>query len=1339
MANYIGKIAAVGTINMAQFSRGLDSSAKDVERFAKRISSTLSSANSAAARSFDQIFTPIQRLERAIQARSRDRLNIDTGGAEARIRALVGAAEDIARPLGSSAKAFSGLSATIQNEFVGSLVRAQNAATTAQNNITRGAIKNAQDYERYKRVVDETVISIRRLSEAGSAVSGLATGRELRFQQADLASELQRASASQSAASALPADARRSGAVAQLVELQRREAEEAARLLSVLENIRNTRRGDAAAAQAALDAQVQRLGQVNSQLERQAALSSQVAQRQREVAQAQEQAATRFSATELNRRSGELARRNASAFDAATAGVLSQPQDRGVVFGRRVNTIETELSRLDQLGQRFLALPENVRQSLEGQRAAVENLANAARQNPAGGLTLLAEAIDRLDDVVRTTERGIREFRPIPGNADGEFGPPNPSTLVSTRDPTGRTIQQRIRDITAEREQRAAAEEAIADRRRRVAAASTFLPPVITPPDPTAERTAQLQGISDRLGPDIASSAAEFARLEAATVQVKSQIDQLPAGVRTRFIPAIRDAENALLRLAATDASPEELERATQRVVQLRREVTRTAQAATQLRSIGDALEQIGTAEAVGQLSAAARVLAQIGARAGGPAAQAYERLRQAQQRFIEQGLTGTPAATREIERLQRAVARTAAETGRISFTRAFREIQRGGDIARGSFGNTGIAIQQAVFAFDDFISVTGGIDQRIRAAGNNISQLGFILGGTAGLITGVVLSAVSQLAAGFIRWYTEAEVAEAATKRLNTALDQQRSKTEQLADSYRRLADSIQEAGLSEQEREFRRQRQPIEEIRQEQADRRREIAIAGTPQTGPAQARIDAIDKQLEQEESLVRRRRLLGERREEQAKIDAEIARVEQQAADIADTAIRFQGTLPAAARSLQESSIATSRRLRGAERRGDAAEVERLTRELTAIDIAFQDIRDRQRVAGLERQQEIANTLARVQETLSTVPGFRQTDPIASRVQDTLRTQSERLIAGEIDVDQFTFLTRNARLVSEALDAASSQISAFSDALDRAVTDIAQSVESELSQRSDSLRREANAAEARFGAGDQRTAALRSQQESIESARRAATRNRQELNQELSRQRLAFQESSILNTGNAEASAIGTQIAELQRLVATPATDQAGVTAREEARLEIERLRARLGEIFDALPATQELRRRADEGDIAAQRRIQEIDSQARGRELTLTPAQRAAEELNQQIQDIRNFFSLAVENSTGVPEDVERIRQQLNESIGRATEERARQVAPLAFGFSDEVANALLQGPSRAALQASDASTIQGQQELNRLLRGEDPARDVNLVELQKQTQALNELVQIGRAGPQVAQ
>jgi hypothetical protein len=56
-------------------------------------------------------------------------------------------------------------------------------------------------------------------------------------------------------------------------------------------------------------------------------------------------------------------------------------------------------------------------------------------------------------------------------------------------------------------------------------------------------------------------------------------------------------------------------------------------------------------------------------------------------------------------------------------------------------------------------------------------------------------------------------------------------------------------------------------------------------------------------------------------------------------------------------------------------------------------------------------------------------------------------------------------------------------------------------------------------------------------------------------------------------------------------------------------------------------------------------------------------------------------------------------------------------------------NAALQGPSRAALNVADAQTMEGNRELNRLLRGDDPNKDVNLVELQKQSELLQKVIE----------
>jgi hypothetical protein len=85
-------------------------------------------------------------------------------------------------------------------------------------------------------------------------------------------------------------------------------------------------------------------------------------------------------------------------------------------------------------------------------------------------------------------------------------------------------------------------------------------------------------------------------------------------------------------------------------------------------------------------------------------------------------------------------------------------------------------------------------------------------------------------------------------------------------------------------------------------------------------------------------------------------------------------------------------------------------------------------------------------------------------------------------------------------------------------------------------------------------------------------------------------------------------------------------------------------------------------------------------------------------------------------------------------LRQAIQNQMEQVAPMLQQFQEERQNALLQGPSRAALNVSDVSTSQGQSELNRLLRGDDSAKDVNLAELRKQTDKLDEVVRAIKEG-----
>jgi len=124
---------------------------------------------------------------------------------------------------------------------------------------------------------------------------------------------------------------------------------------------------------------------------------------------------------------------------------------------------------------------------------------------------------------------------------------------------------------------------------------------------------------------------------------------------------------------------------------------------------------------------------------------------------------------------------------------------------------------------------------------------------------------------------------------------------------------------------------------------------------------------------------------------------------------------------------------------------------------------------------------------------------------------------------------------------------------------------------------------------------------------------------------------------------------------------------------------------------------------------------------------MTPSQRAARDLQQQLNDIKAFWGMQAEQGSGLVDVDAR-----NKAMARAVADSVRQAGPTLMGFSDEIANARLQGPSRAALAFTDVATMEGSRELNRLLRGDDPSRDVNLVELQRQTELLGGILDAAR-------
>jgi hypothetical protein len=192
------------------------------------------------------------------------------------------------------------------------------------------------------------------------------------------------------------------------------------------------------------------------------------------------------------------------------------------------------------------------------------------------------------------------------------------------------------------------------------------------------------------------------------------------------------------------------------------------------------------------QLRVLMRTLGRVSTEARGPATESFMRLQAAIDTAFQNGTLDAEATRNAIRGLTTdAVRATSAVTG-VSRRRLGREVSRAGDVGRGGFDNFSLALNQAAFAIDDFMSSTGGLEFKLRAVSNNVTQLAFIMGGTTGLFIGLGAVIGGQLAVSLIKWANNGKTAEDQTKALNDSLARQKSMVEELAQAYQSLGREI-------------------------------------------------------------------------------------------------------------------------------------------------------------------------------------------------------------------------------------------------------------------------------------------------------------------------------------------------------------------------------------------------------------------------------------------------------------------------------------------------------------------------------------------------------------------
>jgi len=1672
---YLGKISAVISANTGDYVRKLNESAKETAAFARTVQQTLGRASSEASKSLEGIYTPIQKVERALRAAASQKLAFrgfdgairdvqslqsaiakltdkktidlvvktsgvgsldelkrtigvlrnqdvtigveglrqqraaigDTGpgrivataaieeakrldaviealeridaeslkkisiqvedsqltAASNQFRRLTELSTQVGGPLARVQSEFSGLSGTIQAQFIPALAQAQNSYEQFQQRIKDNSDIAASEFRGLVADVKVVENAISRLRETAAAGGKLFTGEELTFVRPQAVDELNKLAAAQQKLAAAPAEVRGSSSARELLADGQVLQEQIGRISARIERL-NAQGLDIKFSQAGFDLALRRLEEVRRLTEELAAGTSQgdsaeaaalarraaaekdfivesqrlreqamADMRAREEADAQRRADAEKDFIVESQRLREQAMADMRAREEADAQRRADAEKDFIVESQRLReqAMADTRAREEADAQRRLAAESEF--IAESQRLREQAMADTRAREEADAQRRLAAEVEFITENQRLREQAMADTR-AREEADAQRRTAAEAEFIAENQ---RLREQAIADTRAREEadaqRRLAAEaefvaesqrlreQAIADTRareeadaqRRLAAEADFIAEsqrlreqAMADTQALDEADAQRRAEAasrflrvDQQGSDIASNEGRNTPLTGSRdprTRVLGQLGQEVGDLRNRLRgvgetlagdigPTVDNLTTRFQNMARAGVGV-----AAEQARQLAREVANVNAALDSRRSIGSRFEEsfggagraglsLGVDERSlraigGQIEFVQGRLSALGQEVRGPVIAALDTFRTRARELFDGGAIDTTEGRAELQRLREELARTLATAGGGNERRITEQLNRVGDVARGAFGNAGLAIQQAAFAFEDFFSVTGGLDQRVRAAGNNISQLGFILGGTEGLVLGISAAIGSQLVVALINWYNEGRTTEDQTKALNDALARQKSLVEDLAKAFESLGDSISRRAFSAPAQEARQFAKELDDAAKKQRELRESRVADLDAGVQDQRGRQAALQRQLEATEDggqrvAIQRRLALSRRREREA-AEAAVARpaptpeeVRRAVLDSVPVPTRRGGARPGAAsrqrealgreldaaggdsaqlasildaRIRQRSDLASRDRTFGGFFTGENSrilaareDVENLSGLLESLQLPLQEALDElsnsilraSQAASLEiesAQADVADAVRRgvpgaalLQQNLDAIAD--EMDAAQTRLRDAQesdspdREQQIRLAQRDIDgirarEDGIAEASRDIRLTSgrggERTTAALSALQGnerFANEYGGLIARLRAAVDAEMVARlanekamkggTDAEKEAARAAyESAAAVSDMAAAAaeaaLAMEQavgrirkigaDALSQSERMADEAQQRLNERptdenrqrrdeaeqqliadrervarannaLDRRRSELQESDPrLMQINAELEAINQ---ERRRLSDEAAKNNTTVDPAEAQRLN-EREAKLLAERERRLFSLTEAERRQQDAinqEISARRRLvnfmDEVERRrspqgdpVRGLDLLDSPGQRAARELRQANADIASAVeqSIALAIREGRFGDIPGIQQRGREAQDRAREDALRQQAPGLFALADSVQNAILQGPSRAALVGTDVSTSEGQRELYRLMRGDDPSKDENLVELRKQSDALSKLV-----------
>jgi hypothetical protein len=796
---YLGKISAVVGVSTGDFSSKLNRCASDVSAFSKKVQNTLSASSGSAAKSFDQMYTAAQRFERSLRAATSGKLDFaglknfpgkTLDEAADAMRSIQSVAHSLSGPLGDIAQKSERMSHALQEAFRPALVAAQAATESLRDTVETTGKMVQSEFMAAEKQVDRVTQAFERLTEAEQMAGKLSSGKEFRFQQPAGHEELSRAATTGGSVSSLPTHRLTPDLIA-LIQLQKEAANGVAQYNAALQA------NPSAKAQSDLDQRVLLLREINDEISRE--LSS-------------------YSKLDAQ----------AAHVKTVTNALIDMADAQKLAFSGQAQNLAQVSSQYDGVLARITKLTAAQRQQVEAAHGADLNRVGVSVASPGdektGGLTAAQlssaqstmaaanatidsihateatakKASDATEAAAKATQKSVDDLNARLGKISDSIG--TPSAPIDALDAA---VKRATADVEKMKDVNRKAQGDVYLNKLKTDVAGIAAPPGGLPPKDSdisalARRAGKVSDFAnqkqaaDIFGPAFGTAERSLDQLKTKIISVGGQLEKLPIPIQGKLAPAIARVQQMFVALG-NNPTAAQLKQAAAEAEKLEKRLGRVSQAMKFKGKFSDFIDENSGKAYEAQLASIQQRFLSLGAAAGGPTAAAINQYRVALAKASVAGTLGTKAVRDQMEQLAASIAKAAQAEGLLNKGQAASFLtglkKNFGDVGRGGADKFAMGMNQAAFAVDDFMSATGGIEQRLRAVANNVTQLGFVMGGTTGLFIALGAVITAHAAIALYKFANGGRAAEDTSKVLNDALDKQKNTVKELADAYADLA----------------------------------------------------------------------------------------------------------------------------------------------------------------------------------------------------------------------------------------------------------------------------------------------------------------------------------------------------------------------------------------------------------------------------------------------------------------------------------------------------------------------------------------------------------------------